>query len=125
MGIKSLIKELAFWEFIRIKFNAVMLVSGILLYFIINFSMPLKTYGWSHGKGISEYYSETIFGYGILANILFTLIYIYAIILKNKLNLSEKNIEFDAISKRLIINGGLALNILTGIIEVLYRYNLN
>ena len=125
MSTDKLFREIGRWEFHRIKFNAIMFVSGILLYFIINIIMPLDIHGWSQGKAVSNYYSAAIFAYGLFANFLYTVIYAYTILLKVKLKMNLLNDEIDPIAKRFILKGGLVANFLISFLEIIYRFQID
>ena len=125
MSAETLFREIGRWEFHRIKFNLIMLVSGILLYFFINLIMPLEIHGWSKGKASSNYYSAIIFAYGLFANFVYTIIYIYTIILKVNLKMNLLNDEIDPIAKRFILKGGLVANFLISFLEIIYRFQID
>ena len=125
MSAEKLFREILRWEFYRLKFNAIMFVSGILLYFIINIIMPLDIHGWSQGKAVSNYYSAAIFAYGLFANFVYTIIYIYTVLLKVKLKMNLLNDEIDPIAKRFILKGGLIANFLIGLLEIIYRFQID
>jgi hypothetical protein len=125
MSVEKLFREILRWEFNRLKFNAMMFVSGILLYFIINIIMPLDIHGWSQGKAVSNYYSAAIFAYGLFANFLYTVIYAYTILLKVKLKMNLLNDEIDPIAKRFILKGGLVANFLISFLEIIYRFQID
>ena len=125
MSAEKLFREILRWEFHRIKFNTIMFVTGILLYFIINIIKPLDIHGWSQGKAVSNYYSAAILAYGLFANFVYTIIYIYTILLKVKLKMNLLNDEIDPIAKRFFLKGGLVASFLIGFLEIIYRFQID
>lgn len=120
-----LIKEILRWELYRIKFNIIMFLSGLLLLFIICLIKPLEIHGIIHGKAIENYYYQAIFGYGLLANLVFTIIYIYTILLKYKIKMNDIKDEIDPIAKRFILKVGLIANLFIGFLEIIYRFQID
>ena len=87
--------------------------------------MPLEIHGWSKGKAISNYYSGAIFAYGLFVNFIYTIIYIYTILLKVKLKMNLLNDEIDPIAKQFFLKGGLVANFLISFLEIIYRFQID
>jgi hypothetical protein len=125
MSLKTVFREVLRWECYRIKFNTVMLLSGLLLLLTIDLIKPTEIQGIKKGKELSNYYNVAIFLYGLLANFVFTVIYIFIILLKSKLKINELNAKIDYITRRFILKSGLFANLLTGFLELIYRFKID
>jgi hypothetical protein len=101
-----------------------MLLSGLLLLLTIDLIKPTEILGIKKEKELSNYYNAAIFLYGLLANFVFTVIYIFIIILKSKLKVNELNAQIDHITRRFILRIGLFANLLTGFLELIYRFTI-
>ena len=125
MSLKTVFREVLRWECYRIKFNTIMLLSGLLFLLTIALIKPTEILGIKKGKELSNYYNAAIFLYGLIANFVFTVIYIFIIILKSKLKINELNAKIDHITRRFILRIGLFANLLTGFLELIYRFKID
>lgn len=123
MKEKTVFQQIIRWEKIRLLFNLAMLLSGVLVIVIINQIKYVKMFGYyCNSHHFNWFYTEVIIFYALLINLFYTSIYTYFILLVKKLNLdTERQKILESTTIRYIFVIGLSINLITGLLELVYR----
>lgn len=108
--------KIAWWEVRRIIFNIVMAISGSILLLLIQWVKPVSMHLFF------KTYVDLIFFYGLIANLAYTAAYVYVLLISKKfIELNQIQETLKQFTYKAILVIGLAINLLAGLGELLFR----